>query len=457
MFLIFLILIPITFVCCSSDEPGSNESIDAVDSEKTFDHENQHSDPKDLFEHGLMLQARAKFVDAEHQYRQALIIEPKNAQFHFRLGSVLHAQSRFGEAKTALLKSLSLKSDYAAPRIALAKLLYDVEGKVDSAKGLLQEATILAPQAEEPRYTLGLIYLREGSSEDAIEIFSDLVSIDSTNSKARMQLGFSFFQSNQLQNAKVELDYAAKAFPYEGSIYNTLGQINMRLKNISVGRAFLDRAMTLEEEDAKLQPLQDILRQFPNHPQAFYNLATMYARFDRLRIAAEHFSQAISLDSTYAPAYLGLGNLFQRLGSTPETRTEYAKRSLAYYSKTLTLDPNSAEAHNNMGLVLLNSGNNEVALSHFEQAVNLQPNTGFYIANLGYLQYKLEKYGVAYETLNKALTLDSTLYAAHETLGDIALHKNEIESALKHWRAIPKKHMREKLLTKIENAQRAKR
>ena len=75
MFLICLILIPITFVCCSSDEPGSNESIDAVDSEKTFDHENQHSDPKDLFEHGLMLQARAKFVDAEHQYRQAFDIQ----------------------------------------------------------------------------------------------------------------------------------------------------------------------------------------------------------------------------------------------------------------------------------------------------------------------------------------------------------------------------------------------
>ena len=90
-----------------------------------------------------------------------------------------------------------------------------------------------------------------------------LVRIDSTNSKARMQLGFSFFQSNQLQNAKVELDYAAKAFPYEGSIYNTLGQINMRLKNISVGRAFARSARTLEEEDAKLQPLQDILRQFP--------------------------------------------------------------------------------------------------------------------------------------------------------------------------------------------------
>ena len=103
--------------------------------------------------------------------------------------------------------------------------------------------------------------------------------------------------------------------------------------------------------------------------------------------------------------------------------------------------------------MLLNSGNTKKAFSHFEQAVNLQPETGFYIANLGFVQYKLEKHEIARETLNRALMLDSTLYAAHETLGDIALHKKDIEVAIKHWQAIPEDNIREKLRKKIEDAQ----
>ncbi|MEE3234260.1 MAG: tetratricopeptide repeat protein [Candidatus Latescibacterota bacterium] len=457
MFLLYVFTIPILIICCKSDEPESTDLVGSANMDQVSRSNGQYPNSQTLFEQGRTLQARAEFVRAEEKYRQASTLEPQNAQYHFRLGTVLHAQSRYGEAKNSLLKSLSLKVDYAAPRIALAKLLYDIEGKVDTAQILLREAISLAPQSDEARYTLGLIFLREGSPRKAIETFSDLVKNDSTNSKARMQLGFSFFQANQLDEAKFELDKVAESFPYEGSIYNALGQINMRLENIPTGRAFLERARALEEEDTQLQPLRDTLRQYPNHPQAYYNLATMYARFGRLRISAEHFSQAISLDTTYSPAYLGLGNLFQRLGSTPETRTEYAKRALAYYSKALALNPASAETHNNLGLMLLNSENTGKALSHFEKAVNLQPNTGFYVANLGFVQYKLGKHGIAIETLNRALMLDSTLYAAHETLGDIALYKKDIEVALGHWQAIPEKNIRGNLRKKIENAQQTNR
>ena len=452
MSILYSLIISITVFCCKSEKP---QQTNHIDTDQVIRSDKKKVDPTDLFEQGRAMQARAQFAAAEEKYRQATTLEPQNAQYHFRLGTVLHARSRYGEAKNSLLKSLSLKPNYAAPRIALAKLLYDTEGKIDTAKGLLQEAIILAPQSDEARYILGLIYLREGEPEKAIETFSILVVNDSTNSKARMQLGFSYFQAGQLEESKIELDKVADVFPYEAPIYNTLGQIYTRLENNIASKRFFEKARVLEEENTTLQPLRDTLRQYPNHPQAFYNLATMYARFNRLRISAEHFSQAISLDSTYAPAYLGLGNLLQRLGSTQEARLEYAKRALAYYLKALKFDPESAETHNNLGLMLLNSGNIEKALFHFDQAVSLQPDKGYYIANLGFVQFKLEKFDIAQKSLNKALQLDSTLYAAHETLGDIAFQKKDIEIALDHWHTIPVKNMRKKLREKIENAKRS--
>ena len=65
---------------------------------------------------------------------------PANPQYHYYLGVTLHAQSRFAEAQTQFEKALELKPDYAGPRIALGKMLYDVHGKVEEARQFLSEA-----------------------------------------------------------------------------------------------------------------------------------------------------------------------------------------------------------------------------------------------------------------------------------------------------------------------------
>ena len=68
---------------------------------------------------------------------------------------------------------------------------------------------------------------------------------------------------------------------------------------------------------------------------------------------------------------------------------------------------------------------------------------------------KLRKFDIAQNNLNKALQLDSTLYAAHETLGDIAFEKKDVGIALERWQTIPVKIMRGELRKKIENAKKA--
>ena len=52
------------------------------------------------FAAGRALQARGLFSQAEQAYRQALQQAPANPQYHYYLGVVLHAQSRFAEAQT---------------------------------------------------------------------------------------------------------------------------------------------------------------------------------------------------------------------------------------------------------------------------------------------------------------------------------------------------------------------
>lgn len=405
-----------------------------------------------LFEEGRRLQARADFKGAESRYRQAIAVAPSNPQYTFYLGTVLHATSRYGEARSLFEEAIRLKPDYAAPRIALGKLLYDVDGNSAAASKLLREALELAPQAAEARYTLALIQLREGQSEEAIRLFSELVEADSSNAQARTQLGLAYLQQGDIETAQSELKRATSSQPYYSAAFHGLGQTFIRQGNTLAGQRLLQRAQQLEEQATQLTPHQNALRQNPNQPEAHYNLASMYARFDRLRPAAQHFSKAIALDSTYALAYQGLGNLFLRLGTTAEARANYASRARALYLRALELNSQLAETHNNLGLLLHRSGDIQTAVQHYEQATAIDPQAGFYQANLSRAYLDLKQYPEALQAADKALQITPTMTGARETLGDIYAAQKDWTNALEAWERIDPQDRPSGLTEKIAQA-----
>lgn len=405
-----------------------------------------------LFEQGRALQARADFNGAEARYRQAMAAAPTNPQYPYYLGTVLHATSRYGEARELFERAIELKSNYAAPRIALGKLLYDVDGNAEAARALLQQALQIAPQAAEAQYTLALIQLREGKADEAIDLFAQLVQADTSNAQARAQLGLAYLQRGEVERAQLELQRAADAQPYYSTAYHGLGQTFIRQGKAEIGQRLLQRAQQLEEEATQLTPHQNALRQNPNQPQAHYNLAIMYARFSRLRSAAQHFGQAIELDSTFAPAYHGLGNLYQRLGTTPEARASYAGKARALYLRALQIDPKLADTHNNLALLLHSAGDVQTAVRHYEQATTIDPNAGFYQANLSRAYYDLERYSEARAAVHRALHIDPSLAGARETLGDILAAEGDWPQALEAWESIQQREASPQLVQKIARA-----
>ena len=276
-------------------------------------------------------------------YRQALQQAPDNPQYHYYLGVVLHAQSRFAEAQTQFEKALELKPDYAGPRIALGKMFYDVHGKIEEARQLLTEALELAPNAVEARYILGVIHQREGQLQEAREVFAAIATADSTHLQARLQLGLADLKLGNYQEAERQLRQVARRSPHEPAAFLGIGQALLRMGRDAEGQRALERARVLDEQNAQLKPHQDALRQHPDQPQTHSNLAALYSRFGRLKLAVEHYRQSILIDSTYGLGYQGLGTLLQRRG-----KDDLAAR---YYLEALSHDSTLAESHNNLGLI----------------------------------------------------------------------------------------------------------
>ena len=178
------------------------------------------------------------------------------------------------------------------------------------------------------------------------------------------------------------------------------------------GQRALERARVLDEQNGQLKPHQDAVRQHPDQPQAHSNIAALYSRFGRLKLAVEHYRQSILIDSTYALGYQGLGTLLQRRG-----KDDLAAR---YYLEALSHDSTLAESHNNLGLIFHKQGELEKALRRYKQALQFSPATGFYHSNLGNAYLEMDRLDQAQAAVERAIELDAKLYSARVLLGDIS-------------------------------------
>ena len=124
--------------------------------------------------------------------------------------------------------------------------------------------------------------------------------------------------------------------------------------------------------------------------------------------AVREFEKAIALDPDYALAHAELAiatRLRKSSGGMPTTKaisiaTSHARRAMA-------LDPGLAEAHAATGFLLLYQWQPEEALTHFEQAIRINPNNAIvYNWTAIALLIHLGRYGEGLAAMEKAAQLD---------------------------------------------------
>ena len=96
-----------------------------------------------------------------------------------------------------------------------------------------------------------------------------------------------------------------------------------------------------------------------------------------LQLAIAHFTEAIELDPTYAPAHAALADCYNQLGTvlvaTGSPRV-YRPRAAAAAIRALQIDPFSAEAHAALGFVRHYDWRPAEAEQEFRRAIELNPN-----------------------------------------------------------------------------------
>jgi tetratricopeptide (TPR) repeat protein len=205
----------------------------------------------------------------------------------------------------------------------------------------------------------------------------------------------------------------ARALPFQGTFYAALPLRNY----LPYGRELLDQglegpAITAFERAAAANPGASTL----------YRLGTLLARAGEVPRARAAYERALTLQPDLAEANNDLGALLAQSGDL--------QGAIGRFRAALSSTPDYPDALNNLGYALLLSGNEQEARSLYEKALALQPDFPEALNNLGLLLGRAGDMDRAERYFREALTRRPDYAEAANNLSLVLVAKGQTDAAV---------------------------
>lgn len=366
---------------------------------------------------------------AEQAYIEAIRLKPDVAAAHLHLGFVLQAQQKPGAVKEWLQAS-KLAPGNASLSLLVGKAVADA-GQDEQALPILEQAHALAPQSMDAAYQLSLVLQRLNRLDEAIALLKNVVETEPNNADALVNLGLALSQAHQARDAVPWLQRA----------------IALQLDSVTAHQDLAAAYLQLNETDAAIAELKAALKLSPDFPQLHYNLGAAYKLQDDAADAIQELETAEKLDpARYEPNYLlgvlymqqaryddaalrleaslklhadnadgwaTLGSVYNKLDRLPEAVTAL--------KEAIKQSPDQADPHLTLAAVLVKQGQAAQAADERKTAANLmRAHMNFQRAevatNSGKSLMKDGKLDDAVVELRNAISFDPAYAEAHSEL-----------------------------------------
>ena len=157
---------------------------------------------------------------------------------------------------------------------------------------------------------------------------------------------------------------------------------------------------------------------------------------DGSRQAIEQFQAALARNPRYAPAYAGLSEAYQNLGSVQVGRPSVEMKDLAEAAarKALELDESLAEAHRALAIVQMQRWHWAEAERGFRRAIDLDPSYAAARRSLAQYLNFFERHDEAVAEARRAETLDPFSYLSAERVGQVLFNARRYDEAIVAYR-----------------------
>jgi tetratricopeptide (TPR) repeat protein len=461
----------------------------------------------DLFERGVKALQKGDLETAEGDFRAVLKEEPDNPFAYFNLGAIFIATRRIDLALMSLSRAVELKPDLVAAHLRLAEI-YEGQGNLPEAIREYEEAYLYLTDESTPegetvlarlenlqgivevreKFERGLVLLRGGNYGQSEEMFREVLSVQPKNAQAYNFLGVILGIQNRfdeaihhfkeslnikpdlvdsrirmaelhqikgmLKDARLELEKALFFLEdKDGPDAELLeGKLNAIDDQIEI-KTLMDRsAGEIEEKknDAAIATLEEVIRLYPKHAIAYFNLGNLFAQKDRFDLAESNFKKAIEIEPDYTEAHQRLGQVYEFIRFFGRAKRQYEK-ALATAGKSTVLEqeleasilrseealrrtkPAAHEALRQFQEAF-DGGDLNKAASFLEQAVFLNPENAELHFRLGEIYELTDQVDPAFNEMRGALEFDPSFAAAHQHLGILYEKRGFFHRAAKEWR-----------------------
>jgi len=171
---------------------------------------------------------------------------------------------------------------------------------------------------------------------------------------------------------------------------------------------------------------QSLVHEYPDYQLGWKILGAALREDGKTKQALEANQKSISLDPNDAEAHFNTGVNFADLNAK--------EKAVAHYKKAISLRPDYTHALNNLGATLLQQNNIVEAAEVFKKAVELTPEKAELQSNLGITFYKLGDFESARICHEKAITLSPESAIPHNNLGNTLRELGELREAEMEYR-----------------------
>jgi tetratricopeptide (TPR) repeat protein len=309
----------------------------------------QKPDPASLqryFQEGEKALAEGRYPDAERAYARLRELNPEIAEVHVKLGLIYFQQGKFAQAVPALRQALKLKPALPNADVLLAMSLSELGRYNEALQGLEKGFRRTNDPALKRLAGLQLQRACLGLQKDqkAVETALELNRLYPDDPEilyhgSRLYANFAYLMLRKLSEVAPTSVWRRQA---AGETFESQGQHELALReyravlaldpsrpgvHFRLGRTLLARAQPGAQAEA-LKEFEQELQLDPTNGNAAYEAAESYRRLGQLESAAKYFEMALKYDADFEEAQIGLGRALLTQGK-PDLALSHLQKAIA--------------------------------------------------------------------------------------------------------------------------------
>lgn len=340
---------------------------------------------------------------AVEHLRTAVGLDPDDAEAWRSYALALWRVEWYPQAADAYERAIALDAENAWAYVGLGDTRLR-EGKLDEALAAYQNAIERDDEAYAAYCGKGAALSKQGKFGAAIQSLQHAIDLRADYAPAYYEAGVALQHRKDYKNAIRAFAKATELNGWDASSLMNIARCYGRLGEREMAKKAHAQALKLQEAQTDLATARAYIAQYPDKPDGYVGLATVYGGMGRRDEAISAYKQALDRDAGSIAARSGLADLYLRVGMLPEAAD--AHRTL------IALRPTDIETRVMFGTLLRELGEDEEGLvalrkAHAMAAARVADRGHADDWNvLAYVLYAQARYGRAEDAMREAIRLN---------------------------------------------------